>query len=289
MKCDTKKIKTISNYFSSENDSKTRETETTKNADYHELKIEEKVRTCVTDKIKENEESEGADDRNPIKKEISHNETDVFAFNESNEISYERIKKRKLEANEENKFDKKNIENKDFVSSEKEISLERREEKKIEDGDRERNLYDNDDIVGNTDSLSMEIIEDLLCPICSLKLNNLTENDKNYHVNRCCNNLDNNDNNSYNDNNINNNNNNNNSYNNNNNDNNNNNNNFDHKNGDNDNTSNNDQTMKVKTNMKTSTKMDSKVNGTKNKKSPNTKIDAKYSIQNYFHTSPKKI
>ena len=274
LKCDTKNIKTISNYFSSENDSKTPETETTKNAAYQELKTEENVRTSVIDKIEANDKSEGADDRHPIKKEISHKETDIFAFNENNKMSHEGIKKRKFEADEKNKLDKKNIENKDFVTTEKEICFERREEMKIEDGDRKRNLYGDDDIERNKDSVSTEIIEDLLCPICSLKLNNLTENDKNYHVNRCCNNLDNNNNNN-NDNNNNNNDDNNSD--------------FDHKNNNNDNSSNKDQTMKMKTNMKTSTKMDPKVNGTKNKKSPTTKIDAKCSIQNYFHTSPKKI
>ena len=269
LKSDTKKIKAISNYFSSENNSKTLGTKSQERTGNQKLIARELVRTYVTDDIKIQDDWAIVDDKNSMKKEMSYNEdryhgnesksygieTDALFFNENNGKSNENTKKRKLEAEEEKKSEKIDIKNYDFVSTKRENTYEIRENNFTEDRDKEKDFNGgNDDENENMDLPSGEIIEELLCPICSFKLNNLIEKDKNHHVNLCCNKLD-----------------------------------DDHHDNINKNdNSNNDQTVNMKINVKKNSKLDQKSNETKNKKSPNTKIDVKGSIQNYFHISPKK-
>ena len=96
-----------------------------------------------------------------------------------------------MEAEEEKKSEKIDIKNNDFVTTKRENTYEKRENNFTEDKDKEKDFNGgNDDENENMDLPSGEIIEDLLCPICSFKLNNLIEKDKNHHVNLCCNKLD---------------------------------------------------------------------------------------------------
>ena len=205
MKSDTKKIKAISNYFSSENNSKTLGTKSQERTGNQKLIARELVRTCATDNIKIQDDWAIVDDKNLMKKEMSCNEdryhgtesksygieTDALFFNENNGKSNENTKKRKLEAEEEKKSEKIDIKNNDFVTTKRENTYETRKNNFTEDRDKEKDLNGgNDDENKNMDLSSAEIIEDLLCPICSFKLNNLIEKDINHHVNLCCNKLD---------------------------------------------------------------------------------------------------
>ena len=193
LKSDTKKIKAISNYFSSENNSKTLGTKSQERTGNQKLIARELVRTCVTDDIKIQDDWAIVDDKNLMKKETSYIEdryhgnesksygieTDALFFNENNEKSYESTKKRKLEAEEEKISEKIDIKNNSFVSTKRENTYKTRENNVTEDRDKEKDLNSgNDDENKNMDLSSAEIIEDLLCPICSFKLNNFQTSPK---------------------------------------------------------------------------------------------------------------